>query len=287
MLCFLVAVEVFCRTRTFMVQRKAEFEEKKARTTVLVLGDSHALNAVTPRLFDTGCASLALGGQPLVMDYYLLERYAPTMPMLKMVLLDVSPPRFYHRITPESWNARLYRIVYGIEYGTEAFSPGNYSFVMADVRHCSALFLHHMFSVVFHTITGESHLNAGLARKAMRGAGYMGRYPEMPADSAAAWLYRIAGYCQAHHIELVLFESPVFGDSDQFIPGRLGATSEIIEDVATRYGLLLFNHRTDTVFSASDFRDETHLNSTGASKFTKMLREEYVLGAAGKVEGEE
>jgi hypothetical protein len=55
---------------------------------------------------------------------------------------------------------------------------------------------------------------------------------------------------------------------------------EVLASLCTRYSVDYFNHMDDGRFDESDFMDTDHLDSQGATKFTRILRGEIFEGTS-------
>gem|GEM_PF-5826343 len=290
LLLLLVAVEWHCRTHTLVVAKKRYVEKKKDYITTLILGDSHAHNGIVPGLISDSAASLALGGQPLAIDYYLLRQYQPKMPRLHTVLLEVSPHRLWHDLDSQHWNAYLYHIVYGIPYHTETFSLSNYSFVLAAPHHGTAHFLDYYTPGHNHPVRDSTGFPLSDSAGRFASVGYDGIRIEagfhMPhswagtTDSNAAYLQQIAAFCTGHGIRLVLFTTPVSRSYAAHIPPAARTEAQrIIDRISRQYHLVLLNHTTDSCYHLHHFRDEDHLSPFAARMFSTMLKKEMVTHA--------
>ncbi|MBX2905523.1 MAG: hypothetical protein KF744_05760 [Taibaiella sp.] len=280
-LSFCIAVEIHCRTRTVVAVKKKWIEQHASGITTLVLGDSQAQTAVNPSLIGDSCGSLALSGQPLVMDYLLLQRYAPYMPHLRTVLLEVSPHRLYHDIERDAWNAHLYQVIYSFRRTSFA----DYSFLAASPRHSASLFTSYYRAGVFRPVVDErgyiindsvGHFNilhydtASISRNIPVVRLFAGK---AMSDSAVCYLEKIAAFCSTRKINLVFFTTPVYTTFARQVPGSAKArASEVLEGITQHYHIPYLRHTDDSIYNVWHYRDHNHLNPRGGAVFTAALR---------------
>lgn len=281
---FYVALEIHCRTKTVIAIKKAYLEQYADSVKVLILGDSHSNMNINPELIGKPAATLALGGQPLSIDYFLLRRYIDRLPRLETVVLEVSPNRFYYDLELTNWNAYLYRAIYGIDYKTAQFSFSNYSLVIAHHKHCTSLLLN------YYGLRGKRHhINEyGFTVDDSDGRFRNMRYDEKriaetfkirhkflrssAVDSNRTFLEGIAELCRSRGLELVLVSAPLYKTYRNALPeAALQQVNHVLDDVEKKYHLRRLSYVSDTVFTIYDFKDDDHLNPAGAAKFTRML----------------
>lgn len=280
---FCIAVEIHCRTRTVVAVKKRWIEQHASTISTLVLGDSHAQTAVNPSLFGDSCASLALGGQPIVMDFLLLQRYASIMPRLRTVLLEVSPHRLYHDIARNAWNEHLYQVIYGFR----RTSVADYSFLVASPRHSASLLTSYYRKGVFRPVLDErgyikndsvGHFNilrydtASISRNAPLVRLFAGK---AMSDSAVYYLEKTAAFCAKRRINLVFFTTPVYATFAHQVPDSVRArTGVVLSGIMQRYHIPCLRHTDDSIYNVYYYRDHNHLNPRGSAVFTKVLRQQ-------------
>ncbi|GAA4470154.1 hypothetical protein GCM10023093_30830 [Nemorincola caseinilytica] len=289
-LALLIAAEVYCRTHIAAVTRMAYVQKHAATIEILILGDSHAQDAIDPAALGNPAATLALGGQPLHVDQLLLLRVIGKLPRLRTVVIEVSPHRFYYDLQPDSWNTNMYHALYGIDYMSPGAALAHHSLVAADTRQCLMLFFHSFAGhglpasisrlgfMWVDTGTRFSHLHYDTARI---DTSFHMKHTFRAADGPAINLQRLQGIielCQGRGVNIVLVCAPVYRTYlRQLPPSARARVSRALSDMAAKYHLRYIDHLTDTTYAVHHFRDDDHLNATGAARFTAMLREEMEL----------
>ena len=65
-------------------------EKQKKDVQLLIIGSSTALNGINPSFFDKKALNMALGGQGIAIDAFLVNRYLHQMPNLEAIILPVG-----------------------------------------------------------------------------------------------------------------------------------------------------------------------------------------------------
>ncbi len=281
---FLVSVEVYCRTQTTFVVKK-NFLEKNLRTIeTLILGSSHSQNGINPEFLKAKSCNLAFGGQPIAIDYFLLEKYMDQMINLKTVLLEVSPHRFYNELNPNDWNGHVYSILYDIDYKVEGYSVKNYSFVLADVKYFSTIFV--------------DNFNPKIPKQKLNKFGFMtndfrDRFSKLKNDSLkiensfkmnnkfnnqlnfktnTIFVNKIIEKCQKNSVKIIFIETPLYRTYNSKIPMIIKMQhQDLLSNFTNRFGIPHYDFSNSERFHLKDFKNDNHLNPDGAKKFTIIV----------------
>ncbi len=277
-------VEHHCRTRTVIAIRKDYIHRHAERISTLLLGDSHSNRNLNPGGLTMPAASVALGGQPLSIDYYLLQKLLPTLPHLSTVVMEVSPHRFFYDLDATHWNAHLYRAMWGIPYKTEQFSWSNYSLVLAHHKHCAEVYLNYL---------GLSGTYLPPDSLGFVPSDSCGRFHNMRYDTARIaatfrmrhkfddtalvpvnlrFLDESIRLCRQRGVRVVLVSAPLYPTYAAAVPQRQWQqVNDIIQQIAHSNHVPWYNHSRDTCFSVYHFHDDDHLNPRGAAMFTSLV----------------
>ncbi len=123
---FLSIVEIFVRHIPNSYKHNLEIlEQNRDSAEVMILGSSHAKQGINPRCFHQKAINMALDGQGIPIDAFILERYADNLPNLKYIILPVDYQTLYMFDAYGSNDRYMY---YNVYYGYEpnAFSIENY-----------------------------------------------------------------------------------------------------------------------------------------------------------------
>lgn len=270
--------------------KKALLERQAARIEVLIMGSSHELTAIYPGELGRPAFNLASQSQSLYYDISLIKRYRASLPALKLVVLPISYFSLEYELedAPERWRSYHYKYFYSL--------PHQDWHRLFSTRNFSAYFL-----------SSESFRARVLLGKASNAAceydswgGWTNRPPAEATDTnqlaaaAQATLRLHAGMMHPKHLAAnvirlrdIVRELRRAGVSVVFIttPVSRFYSKGINEDVYQRMqtamrelsageGIPYRNYMFDRRFTDSDFADGDHLNSVGARKFTRLLRDE-------------
>lgn len=281
---FIVAAELYCRTQTIFVIKKQHFENNLSTINTLILGSSHFQNGLNPEFLKSNSCNLAYGGQPISIDYFLLNKYIDQMKNLKTVLFEVSPHRLYYEFDPSNWNGHVYSNLYDINYKTEKLSIKNYSLVLSDVKYFSTIFI--------------DNYNPKLIKPKLNTFGFMtnafpGRFTELENDSIKInqtfkmnsifdnqknfklnmfFLNKIIQECQKKKVEIIFIGTPLYQTYYSKIPLKTEIqVKNALRRVTNKYGIEYYDFSRSKKFYLKDYINDNHLNPNGAKKFTLLI----------------
>jgi hypothetical protein len=282
-------IEHHCRTRTVIAIRKDYVLRHTERIQVLLTGDSHSNRNLNPGMLTVPAASVALGGQPMSIDYYLLQQLLPTLPHLSTVVIEVSPHRFYYDLEANQWNAHLYRAIWGIPYQTEQFSWKNYSLVLANHRHCTEVYLNYLglsgkylppdsLGFVPSDSCGRFH---NLAYNEAKIAATFSMRHKFDDTSLVPvnlhFLNESIGMCRQRGVRVVLVSAPLYPTYTAAVPQwQWQRVNDAIRRLADSNHVPWYNYSNDPRFTVYHFHDDDHLNPRGAALFTAIVNN-YIL----------
>jgi serine/threonine protein kinase len=104
-------------TNLFVVKRNL-LAAAAARVEIVCLGPSHAHEGIAPLLVHSNAFNLSAVSQSLYYDCALVEKYAPTLPRLRLVVLPISYLSMDYELdrSTEEWRAYYYRHFHGIAH---------------------------------------------------------------------------------------------------------------------------------------------------------------------------
>lgn len=283
-LVFLVSVELYCRTQTTFAIKKNYFEKNLASIETLILGSSHSQNGINPEFLKTKSCNLAFGGQPIAIDYFLLDKYMDQMKNLKIILIEVSPHRFYNELNPSDWNGHVYSNLYDIDYKVEGYSVKNYSFVLADVKYFSTIFI--------------DNFNPKIPKPKLNKFGFMtndfqDRFSKLKNDSLkiensfkmnnkfdnqinletnSVFLKKIIEKCQKNSVKIILIGTPLYRTYHAKLPLKIKMQNQkLVSNLTNRFRIQYYDFSESKRFHLKDFKNDNHLNPDGAKKFTLII----------------
>jgi len=288
---WLISIELVCRTQTSFGIKKHFLDTNLNSIEVLILGSSHNQNAINPEFLSKKTSNLAFGGQPVSIDYYLLDKYIDKMPHLNTVFLELSPHSFYRDLIPSAYNGHIYSILYNISYNTEAVSYKNYSLVLSDYEYFSSIFnsycktykhnsvpIINKFGFTKIDIDGRfSSLKYDTAK--INKTFVMGhRFTDISLlNSNKLFLRNSIIRCQRKGIKVILITPPLYTTYMNQIPSDAKKeVASFTHEIVTEFGIKYFDYSCDKRFNIYDFKNDDHLNSNGAKKFCKIINDEIL-----------
>ncbi len=260
---------------------------------ILLLGDSAVMDGVRTKAFHEDAYNLAMGGATPIEMYYTLEDYLTHHPAPKMVIIAFTPRHYFdldcyigravyfHYLDAERIRAvnRVLRKRDGTDVRLESLE-----YILRAPR----IYMKRVLMAIRHPRTEENHQL--YLSKAEGSGSYMfpglrpvenveppdtAMGPFRPRRSLTEYMDKIIERCLAEGIEVHIEQMPMgtYGWKKLAASGYLQDYARYIQGVSDRYGI----DANTTVPSYDDeyFGDMTHLNASGAERFTKELREKY------------
>lgn len=279
-------METLVRQKGTLAAKRDFINSEAENVEALVLGSSHCQDGLNPAILGLPAANLAYGGQTISIDRELLLKYGPRMKKLKWLILDVSPHRFYLDIIEKDWNHRIYRVMYGVRYKTEDFNLDNYSLVLSNFSYFSKL--------VWQGISPWEE-KIPISKQGFPLKEQSDRFSKLNFDSAKInssfsmyysftdtalfrkntnWLNGILKWAEGQGIKVLLVNPPVYQSFSRGIPlAAEKATDSLIAVFSHRYPFIRYeNLMKSEKFKLTDFKNDNHLNLSGAEKFSSMVR---------------
>jgi hypothetical protein len=283
-LIFLVSVELYCRTQTAFVFKKKHLDNNLNSKEVLFLGSSYTANGINPEFIKAPSSNLAFGGQPISIDYFLLDKYIDQINKLKTVVFEVSPHRFYGKLNPDDWNGHIYSILYGINYKTESFSVKNYSFALADIKYFSTAFVNNYNPTIHKDVLNkygfvENDFNDKFSKlnndsiKIVKAFKMNHKFTNQNNFKLNTdFLIKIIEKCKDKKVKVVFINTPFYATYNSKIPVQANRqVQNLITHFSKEYGIPYYDFSTSPRFILKDFKNDNHLNPIGAKKFSLII----------------
>lgn len=276
--------EYYCRNMTTFAVKKDYLEKNCNAIEVLILGSSHSQNGINPEFLNKKSCNLAFGSQAISMDYFLLDKYIDKMPKLKIVLMEVSPFRFYgdHDIT--KFNGYIYSNIYKINYKQSSLSLKNYSLVLSNYKYFTSIFY--------------DYLNPYSYKYFVNAQGFVtndfnDRFDKLKYDSIKInqsfsmehsfenkelfrmndlFMKKLIRKCNAKKVKVILLSTPVYKTYQNKIPvNAIMEVDSLLHKYQIEFGVKSIDFSENKDFNIYDYKNDNHLNSNGAKKLTKKI----------------
>ena len=253
-------------------------EEQKKDVQLLVLGSSTAYNGINPSFFDKKTLNMALGGQGIVIDAFLVNRYLNQMPNLEAIILPVEyGTLFLPTVFGFPDGLMSYHVYYNFE--PDCFSFENYYefFHRKSVR----TKLERMIrgetprfsdSLGFRGEKWIGDLDAEDYIKGMTKENNSDNLMDTTIKKNINALHQIAELSEKANVKLVIVSIPFHKSfRDLASPKQWSFTYNVIDSVIKQYNNSLYLNYYSTDFSDTCYLNSTHLNIYGAELFSTML----------------
>ena len=271
--------------------KKSYVQEHSNDIEILVLGQSQTQSGLIPENFDLKCFSFAIDAQSLRYDLEIFKKFSGNLTNLRYIILPVNFYTFYFETTKSAqtraW-ARNYPIYLGIktdevpfykrfEFTSPVFKGKLWSLYRSVVHKASIFNCHPMGNNTIDTLGISNHeiWERNLKRDGDWQVACLHNGKEVK-DANLARLSTLIDACRGRGIRVILTTPPV---SESF---RNLYDKKMLSDLneTCRYGKRLdslnshvryLNYYESDIFCDSDYMDPTHLNLSGATKFTDLI----------------
>lgn len=288
----LIYIETYLQFYPSIFQLKAKFiNANKDKVSVLILGSSHNQESVNPEYFTKEVVTnQAFGGQDLVLDSRMLNKFIPGLPKLKYVFLELG----YHSLefgdSFDNERNNLYLRYYGINNFGRLVNPLDYSIFIPHPK----LYMEFLNPFLEKTAVNKY----GFATELSRFERGIQRFPNLNYDSAEINKDRnnlfitrhqyedvkayeknkqifegMVATCVKNKITPVILLTPVYKTYfEEMLPAKNQRRKELIKYLIDKYpSTVLLNYENTGEFKITDFTNDDHLNPEGAKLFTLKL----------------
>jgi len=286
-----VALELFIRYSDNAFNLKAKYiKNNEPQIEMLVLGSSHNQNAINPQFIDLKTANIAYGGQDVYLDSALFFHFANRLKQLKVVVLELD----YHSLEEFngqdyfrlSWYYHFYDVTCGHipffqkislylsepeffnDHLKRSFDPREYKYQFNEQG-----FVLNDFPGVFQSLKYDSLQIERTADERLRN-----RHTTVSPqnfENNARCLKSMITFCNDHGIQVVLLASPMYNSYTKREKNeKLERRKLFIDEVTAWPNVHFLNHEFDPNFHLNDFKNDDHLNTSGAQKFSIELNSE-------------
>lgn len=281
------SAESFIRLYPNAFSSKAAYIKNHSEVEVLILGSSHSQQAINPEFLTVKASNLAYNGQDLAINTAMFYHYVEDLPFLRYLIVEMDyhtlefrQPKDYFR---NAWyyqyhNLKLAELPLMQRYFMYPTAPKFFNHYLLEqfdrdlpvtklnqwgfeTNRFAGDFEQRNYDVsaiaTFIKSTPKRHLKISLEN----------------LNDSKQLINGMLNLCNKKDIRMVLVSTPMYPTFERhktvqkeqhrvhFIDSLLKAHPEVI----------YFNFENDHRFTVSDFRDEDHLNPTGAKKFTGFI----------------
>ncbi len=242
----------------------------------LILGSSLGYNDINPSLLAGRTFNIALPGKNIYYDVQLLERHLPDMKHLHTVLYpihcDMMIMRDYVAKSPRNYMVHTFM---GLEH------PCKKDRIYTRWLSLSGSLNIGVFNTEVSLMTSDSLGFYSENEPAKQRPVHIVHHEPIKQEEFTQHLTQLAKMCNEHGVRLITFTCPTHenefnkADAPQICQR---AIEQCIQNVRRQFPMEYKNYMSDPKFQAdSIYYDWSHLNKTGATLFTKQLKEDFGL----------
>lgn len=287
LLILLAVTEYKARTMPNNFAVKHEITEQNIdRAEIIIAGSSHAYLGIEPKMLGVPAVSIAYAGQDLYYDSRILLKYLPRANRAKLVVVTVSYISFEY-LKKDSVGGKqtaFYQRFWEIPPPTPGFKLADYSAIALYGLQPSRYYLLTGKPSIMEVMddSGGSVVERGTdLYNVMHGEIAVKRHDAELKEKYIAqnrqYLDELFTDLKLRNIQAVLVTTPNFHTYyDNLNPERYLRMQNEIQTLQQKYGLEYYNYMKDEQFVAEDFGDSDHLNTQGAKKFSRILKDEVI-----------
>lgn len=281
LLAILIAMEVYVESMPNIARDKHQWMlQHSNEVKTLVLGHSHNLYGIRPDLLGDGAFSLAQQSQTYRYDAYLLNNYP--MKKLKTIILNFDYFLLWedYESTPkEEFQAMRYRIYMDCDihprlswYGFEVM------YMPLVTEKLRSLFIPSRnrwdelgWATEYTREARPQEWDDGKSRAQIN------TYHDIDIVKInEGILHNMLDYCQEHHINVIMLNTPVSATFRKYEdPRQRAINAQVLKRLLHDFPTVKYlDWEADKRFTPDDFYDADHLNHEGAKKLTQAVLEE-------------
>jgi len=276
---------------TFSLKAR-HFEKNAEKIDVLILGSSHHENGLNPSDFEHfHCSNLAYSAQDLRIDSALFNHLKNRLPKVKYVLIELSYHSLEHRQDKNYSNNNLYLIYYGINLFERPVrwldrliypsNPDLYNKILNPFQDRPSVnefgfqtklkrdFIHNRFEMLEYNrdYLLQDTANPFIQRHAYEDLAFY--------EQNKRTLFSLINLVLQAGKMPVLISPPVYLTyGAAYLPEKQNRRLDCVNELQKKQPDLLFlEFDSDARFTRFDFRDEDHLNPSGAKKFSQIIED--------------
>ena len=267
---------------------KANYLKKnEGEIKTVILGSSHNQNALDPSYFQYNTINLANPGQDVQLDSALFFKYIQKLKSTNLVILEMD----YHTMEEKNdssyfrlpwyyrfFDIKLYPISLLNRVSIYSSSPSFFNKLFVDEINPKKLryrlnkygFIVNDFPGVMEDLKYDSLSLAETSDERLK--------DKHTAQSLENFYFNrskinsIIAYCIVHNIKVVLISTPMYTTYiNHEIAAKNNRRKKYVDSIIKLPNTYYFNFENSPLFNVHDFKNDDHLNSAGAAKFSKIV----------------
>ncbi|MDB5203439.1 MAG: hypothetical protein JWQ27_2848 [Ferruginibacter sp.] len=284
----LVGIECYILFYPSTFNTKPAYLRKNAGAIeALVLGSSHNQNAINPEFLHIPTANLANAGQDVQLDSALFFKTVATLPALKLLILEMDYHTMEEKNDAAYFRLPWYKRFYDVELAPVSLlnrisiyssEPSFFNKLLIDEMNPRKLryklnkfgFILNDFPGVMEDLDYDTLALAKTSAERLKDKHTINS-PENFAFNRRK-LDAIIRYALSHNLKLLVMSTPMYST---YIANEIAEKNmrrrHYIDSLKTLPNLTYADFEQSSRFDVHDFKNDDHLNSTGAKKFSMMV----------------
>ena len=284
-----VAIELYVLYYPSTFNRKANYlHANAAAAEMLVLGSSHNQNALNPEFLKLKTINLANASQDVQIDSALFFKYIKDLKSLKAVILELDYFTLEEKNDKDNFRLPWYKRFFGIELypisiynrvSIYASSPSFFNKLLIDaINPKKTKYQINEYGFITNDFPGvmvdQKYDTVKLAQTAIERL--KDKHTQVSLYNAnfnKAKLNAIINYCVSNNIQVIMLSAPMYTTYIQNeVAEKNSRRRAYIDSLTTALPQVrYFDYESDSRFSVQDFKNDDHLNSDGAKKYSLIV----------------
>jgi hypothetical protein len=287
-LLLLAGIELYVTYYPSTFNKKSSYlKNNLSEIQTVIFGSSHNQNSLNPEYLQPYTANLANSGQDVQIDSALFFKYIAKLKSIKKIILEIDyltlkkkHDSSYFRIPwyYRFYNIELYPVSYLNKISLYSSSPAFFNKVMIDeidprkikYKYNQYGFIINDFPGIMEDLKYDSLQLAITAPQRLKGKHTQISYEIFVLNRSK--LNSIINYCLSHKISVVLISNPMYTTYlNSEIAEKKARKKEYTDSLISIPGVNYFDYENSSRFNVHDFKNDDHLNSNGAKKFSIII----------------
>lgn len=287
-----ISVELFISYYPNTFNSKANYLNSNLENIeCLFLGSSHTQNSINPKFIDKSSANIAYGGQDYQLDSALCFKYFDRLKNLKKVFIEIDYHSLEARNNDDYFRLPWYYKYYDINLGNFKaydkislfFSNPSFfkNYLINNLNPLNKKLIINKFgfvendSDIFEKLFFNQKTIVKTSLKRLENRHNLVSIGNFEFNKKK--VKSIIDYCNANKIEVIILKNPqYFTYRNNYNKDKALRRSVFLDSLNSIEKIKVLDFETDIRFNVKDFKNDDHLNSSGAEKLSKLINEEII-----------
>jgi len=287
-LLLLIAIELYVLYYPSTFNLKAHYLKNNIKEIqTMILGSSHNQNAFNPEFFHSKTVNLANAGQDIQLDSALFFTYIKQLKSVNLVIIEMDYHTMEEKNDSENFRIPWYKRFYNFELHPISFlnnislyssNPSFFNKLLIDEINPKKIryklnkygFILNDFPGVMEELKYDSVKLSKTSHERMKDK-HKTISPDIFQFNRSK-LDAIINYCILNNIKVKLISTPMYAT---YVQNEIAEKNKrrrlYIDSLVKKQPVLYYDYEYTNFFNVYDFKNDDHLNSRGAKKFSMMI----------------